>query len=137
MSSPQTLDAAMCLLASLISKQVANSAQLKRDLELGARHFQASNAELADLLGRMAAVTKAVEPAVADGPSAADMTQVQGKLAGVQALLFSVIRAMDNCDEAFAQFSTETVSAQIGLTPAAQESLNQFVNAVQRLRQEL
>lgn len=137
MTSPQNLDATLCLLASLMSKQVSNPAQLKRDFELGAKHFQASNAELGNLLGRMAEGIKNIEN---KGDTTAD--NALGRQFGLQALLFSVIRALDNSHEVFSNFNIEIEAARASLletnnAAAAREGLDEVALAVSNLQKEL
>lgn len=141
MTSPQNLDATFCLLASLISKQSANPAQLKRDLEMGARHFQASNPELGNLLQRMSDAVKNQE-----GLSAKDIASVAdhalGHAIGLQALLFAILRSMDNSNEVFANFHSEIEHARVVLLEQAprdeaRNGLDQLQAAVGNLQKEL
>lgn len=141
MTSPQNLDATFCLLASLISKQSANPAQLKRDLELGSKHFQANNPELGNLLGRMAEAIKSIEGASARETAAtADTALGQGM--GLQALLFAIIRSLDNSNEVFANFQLEVEHARALLLERtsreeARTGLDQLQAAVIALQKEL
>lgn len=139
MTSPQNLDATLCLLASLISKQVPNPAQLKRDLESGAKHFQAGNPELGNLLGRMSDAIKN-----ADNPTKGDTTadHAMGRTLGLQSLLFSVIRALDNSNEVFSNFHIEIEHArasllEINTSEAARQGLDDIAYSVSQLQQEL
>lgn len=118
MTSPQNLDATFCLLASLISKHFSNPAQLKRDLEAGARHFASSNAELSNLLQRMADAVKATE-GLSVREISANADRAVGQALGQQALLFAIVRSMDNANEVFANFQSEIESARASLMDVA------------------
>lgn len=118
MTSPQNLDATFCLFASLIAKHFSNPAQLKRDLELGARHFASSNAELSNLLQRMADAVKNTEGlSIRELSATADKALGQGL--GLQALLFAIVRSLDNSHEVFANFHSEIESARAALLDIA------------------
>lgn len=139
MTSPQNLDATLCLLASLMSKQVPNPSQLKHGLESGAKHFQSGNPELSNLLGRMAEAIK-----VSDKTSSVDTTadNAVGRTMGLQSLLFSIIRAMDNSNEVFSNFHIEIEHArasllEINTTEAAKQGLDDIAYSVSQLQQEL
>lgn len=141
MTSPQNLDATFCLFASLISKQSANPAQLKRDLEAGAKHFQASNPELGSLLQRMSDAVKNIE-----GLSARDTASVAdhalGHALGLQALLFALLRSIDNSHEVLANYQSEIESARVALLELAprteaRSGLDEFHAAVINLQKEL
>lgn len=141
MTSPQTLDATLCLFASLISKQSANPAALKRDLEMGARHFQASNAELGGLLQRMADAIKPVE-GLSARETAAMADRAYGQGLALQALLFALLRSIDNAHEVLANFAPEIESARATLVEQANRDearagLDQVHAAVLALQREL
>ena len=140
MTEPQNLDAALCLLSTLIAKQVAKPGQLKRDLQLGAKHFSASNPELGSLLGRMS-------DAIKDAPPAASATDTElavlvGRLHGIQAALSSTIRALETSDQVFGNFATDIEHARATLLSSslpeeARKGLEQIIADMQQLQREL